>query len=79
MPLSNFGQPAGGVIQVAFVVEDIARAMRDFTDRLKVGPWFVSGPFVPARGVYRGAPTAMRLTLAVGFSGHMMFEVIRAA
>ncbi len=58
------------------MVENIALAMRDFTDRLKVGPWFVSGPFVPAKGVYRGAPTDMRLTLAVGFAGHMMFEVI---
>ena len=44
MPLLNFGQPVGGVIQVAFAVEDIALAMRGFTDRLKVGPWFVSGP-----------------------------------
>ena len=76
MPLLNFGQPVGGVIPVAFVVENIERAMRDFTERLKVGPWFVSGPFVPAKGVYRGATTDMRLTLAVGFAGHMMFEVI---
>jgi hypothetical protein len=76
MPMLNFGQPANGVIQTAYVVEDIARAMRDFTQRLGVGPWFVSGPFVPAKGLYRGQPTDMRLTLAVAFAGHMMLEVI---
>ena len=36
----------------------------------------MSGPFVPPEGVYRGAPTDMRLTLAVGFAGHMSFELI---
>lgn len=76
MSLLNFGQPAGGVIQVSYVVEDIAGSMTRFSERLKVGPWFVSGPFVPAQGLYRGQATKMRLTLAVGFAGHMMFELI---
>ena len=76
MPLLNFGQPVGGIIQVAYIVQDIQASMRDFTARLKVGPWFVSGPFVPPAGIYRGNPTKMRLTLAVGFSGHMSFELI---
>lgn len=76
MPTLNFGQPAGGVIQCAYVVEHLEPAMRDFTDRLHVGPWFVSGPFVPAQGRYRGQPTDMKVTLAVGFAGHMMFELI---
>jgi hypothetical protein len=67
MPLLNFGQPVGGIIQVAYVVESIERSMQEFTARLKIGPWFVSGPFVPPEGIYRGRPTHMRLTLAVGF------------
>lgn len=72
----NFGQPAGAIIQVAYVVEDIERSMREFAERLKIGPWFASGPFVPPEGRYRGQPTDMRLTLAVGFAGHMSFELI---
>jgi hypothetical protein len=76
MPLLNFGQPVGGIIQVAYVVESIERSMQEFTARLKIGPWFVSGPFVPPEGIYRGRPTHMRLTLAVGFCGHMSFELI---
>jgi hypothetical protein len=74
--LLNFGQPANGIIQVAYVVENIETAMGDFTRRLGMGPWFVSGPFVPKQGRYRGKPTHMRLTLAVTFAGHVMFELI---
>jgi hypothetical protein len=76
MPLLNFGQPVSGIIQIAYIVKDIEASMRDFTARLGIGPWFVSGPFVPPEGVYRGSPTKMRLTLAVGFNGHMSFELI---
>jgi hypothetical protein len=74
--LLNFGQPSNGIIQVAYVVESIDTAMGDFTRRLNMGPWFVSGPFVPKQGRYRSKPTHMRLTLAVAFAGHMMFELI---
>ena len=42
-----------------------------------IGPWFVSGPFVPPEGLYRGKPTDMRFTLAVCFCGHMSFELIQ--
>lgn len=74
--LLNFGQPVGGVIQMAYFVEDIKRSMADFSARLKVGPWFVSGPFSPSEARYRGQPTKINLTLAVGFCGHMSFELI---
>jgi hypothetical protein len=76
MTLLSFGQPVGGIVQAAYTVADIDRSMKDFTERLGVGPWFVSGPFVPSRGVYRGQPTDMSLTLAVAFSGHVMIELI---
>lgn len=73
----NYGQPLGGIIQVAYVVEAIEASMREFTAVLNVGPWFVTGPFVPAAGIYRGQPTQMSLTLAVAFSGHVMLELIQ--
>jgi len=76
MTLLSFGQPLGGIVQIAYTVKDIAQGMRDFTARLNCGPWFVTGPFVPAKGVYRGQPTDMSLTLAVAYSGHMMVELI---
>lgn len=76
MPLLNFGQPLGTVIQTAFIVENIAQSMKDFSARLKVGPWFVRGPFTPSGARYRGETTEINLTLAIGFGGHMSFELI---
>jgi len=73
----GFGQPVGGVIQSAYVVEDIYRSMGDFTARLGVGPWFVSDPFKPPEGLHRGEPTKFTITLAIGFSGQLMIELIQ--
>ncbi|HWK47785.1 MAG TPA: VOC family protein [Stellaceae bacterium] len=72
-----FGQQAGGIVQCAYTTPDIEQGMRDFTERLAIAPWFVMGPFVPPEGMYRGQPTSMRLTLAIGFAGHMMIELIQ--
>ena len=41
----GFGQPDDGVIQMAYVVEDIHRAMDHWVKKLKVGPWFVLDHF----------------------------------
>jgi hypothetical protein len=77
MSTLDYGQPLGGVTQAAYIVEDLETSMKDFTDLLNVGPWFVTGPFVPAAGIYRGEPTKMKITLAVAFSGHLMLELIQ--
>lgn len=77
MPLLNFGQPLGSIIQVAYFVEDIPQSMKDFTARLQVGPWYVTQPFTPREARYRGRPTEVNLTLAIGFAGHMSFELIQ--
>ena len=50
--------------------------MRRYTDLLQIGPWFLVGPFVPAKGIYRGAVTTMRISLAVAFAGEAMVELI---
>lgn len=71
------GQPANGVIQFAYVVEDIDKAMESFTEQLGAGPWFLSGPLETTGAEYRGKPTNIRLKLAVAFSGHMQIEVIQ--
>ena|ERR1700691_390639 len=73
----GFDQPVGGVIQSAYVVEEIYGSMRDFTKRLGVGPWFVSDPFKPPEGLHRGEPTRFTITLAIAFTGHLMIELIQ--
>lgn len=77
MKRHQFGQQIGGISQVAYVVEDIQTSMKEFTARLGLGPWFLSGPFVPPEGFYRGEPTDMKVSLALAFAGHVMIELIQ--
>lgn len=72
----EFGQPFNGVVQLAYVVHDVDAAMRDYSRHLGVGPWFVRGPFTPPAGRLRGEPNEPCLTLARGFTGHTMIELI---
>jgi hypothetical protein len=72
----SFGRPNESVIQVAYTVADIESGMRRYSEILKIRPWFLSGPFVPPKGIYRGAPTRMRISLAVAFAGEVMVELI---
>jgi hypothetical protein len=77
MPIWNWGQPLNGIIQVAFVVEDIKAAMPVFQQRLNIGPWFLFEHFTFEWLKYRGAPSTLDIDLALGNSGHMMFELIQ--
>jgi hypothetical protein len=72
----SFGQREKSIIQVAYTVDDIEAGMRRYTELLHIGPWFIVGPFVPAKGVYRGQETKMRVSLAVAFTGPIMIELI---
>ncbi len=77
MGLVNFGQPDDGIIQMAYVVEDIHRAMDTWVKRLKVGPWFLLDSFTGVDPLYRGKPTDASVSLAMSFAGHMMIELIQ--
>ena len=77
MPLLNFGQPTNGIIQIAFTCADIHQSMREFTERLNIGPWFLFEHFPLADFTYRGQPCDADITLAMGASGHMIFELIQ--
>jgi hypothetical protein len=48
----DFGRPDNGVIQMAYIVEDIGTAM-SWTRELNVGPWFLLEHFT---GVIRRLP-----------------------
>ena len=76
MQTFSFGARDNSIIQFAYTVHDIQEGMRRYTDLLRIGPWFLIGPFVPAKGVYRGAVTTMRISLAVAFAGEAMIELI---
>jgi hypothetical protein len=35
-----FGQPLGGIVQVAYVVEDLQKSITEFSEKFNIGPWF---------------------------------------
>jgi len=74
--LLSFGQPLGGIMQVAYVVEDIEKAMHYWTSKLGVGPFFLFENFALDDYRYRGKSSELDITLALGFSGSMCFELI---
>ena len=50
----SFGQPLGGIVQMAYIVPDIHKAIDEWVRRLNVGPWFLLEHFTGERPVYRG-------------------------
>jgi Glyoxalase/Bleomycin resistance protein/Dioxygenase superfamily len=77
MSLVCFGQPADGIIQMAYVVKDIQQSMREWAAKLKVGPWFLLPHFTGEDARYRGKPSTAGVSLAMSFAGHMMIELIQ--
>lgn len=77
MSLLNFGQPDNGIIQMAYVMEDIHRAMNEWVNQLKVGPWFLLDHFTGNDASYRGQPSEADVAIAMSFAGHMMIELIQ--
>jgi hypothetical protein len=77
MSLLNFGQPDNGIIQMAYVVEDIHAAMAQWVEQLKVGPWFLLEHFSGVDPSYRGQRSAADVAIAMSFAGHMMIELIQ--
>lgn len=76
MNANSLLSPAG-VIQMAYVVENIEEAMPRFTQALGIGPWFYFETFGFERLEYRGVPSQAKLSLCLGMSGGMMYELIQ--
>lgn len=77
MSLVSFGQPDNGIIQMAYVVPDIKRAIEHWTEELKTGPWFLLEHFTGVDPQYRGQPSQAVMALAMSFAGHMNVELIQ--
>ncbi|QJU55647.1 VOC family protein [Herbiconiux sp. KACC 21604] len=77
--LFDFGQPTDGVIQLAFVVPDLEQAMAEYSARLSIGPWTVFRDFAGHDPRYHGEPTEAVAHVALGFGGHLQYELIQPA
>ena len=73
----GYGQPLGGIAQTAFVVPDLAVAIRRWVADMRAGPFFVLPHFLVRGQTYRGAESTADITLAMGFAGHMLIELIQ--
>jgi hypothetical protein len=72
-----FGGPRGGIIQTAFVVEDIRESIQSWISDCHVGPWFLLDHFTGDDPIYRGAPSQADVAIAMAFAGHMQIELIQ--
>lgn len=75
--LLGFGQPFGGVMQTAFVVQDIRASIKHFQRDCGAGPFFLLDHFLGPDQLYRGAPSTADVTIAMSFAGHMQIELIQ--
>lgn len=73
----GFGQPMGGVAQTAFIVPDLEAAILHWAQDMRAGPFFVLPHLLVPGQTYRGAESTADVTLAMGFAGHMMIELIQ--
>ena len=73
----GFGQRVGEVVQTAYVVQDIRDGISWWINDGKAGPFFLLESFTGGDQRYRGEPTKADVSIAMGFAGHMMIELIQ--
>jgi catechol 2,3-dioxygenase-like lactoylglutathione lyase family enzyme len=67
----------GAIRQNGYVVRDLEAAMRHWTTVLHVGPFFHLPHVAMDELVYRGAPSAADVSIALAFSGELQIELIQ--
>jgi hypothetical protein len=67
----------GEVRQAGYVVHDIHKEMRHWSETLGIGPWFYADR-VPVRNfMYRGQPSPIEVSVALANSGPLQIELIQ--
>lgn len=67
----------GKVCQNGYVVRDIEAAMRHWIEVLGVGPWFYIEDVKTDWFTYRGAPSEVKMSIALANSGDLQIELIQ--
>ena len=73
----GYGQPMGGIAQTAFIVPDLHEAVHRWVADMRAGPFFVLPNFLVPGQTYRGEESRADITIAMGFAGHMLIELIQ--
>lgn len=71
--ISAIGKP----MQIAFVPQDFDAALAHWTQNMGVGPFFVMENIVLEQGLFMGAPSDCRFTIALAQWGDVQIELIR--
>ena len=66
----------GSIMQIAYVVDDLAAAAERWVGLTDAGPFFVLPHLQLTEPRYRGAPTDLDCSIALGYSGSMCVELI---
>ncbi|NOZ42468.1 MAG: VOC family protein [Alphaproteobacteria bacterium] len=69
-------QKTGKILQMAYVVDDLETAARNWVEMTGSGPMFIGVDFPIINRRYRGEPTEVELSLALGFSDGLCIEYI---
>jgi len=77
MSTFGFGQRTGQIVQTAYVVQRIRPAIEWWIKDGRAGPFFLLESFTGGDQRYRGQPTTADVSIAMGFAGHMMIELIQ--
>ncbi|MBN8818271.1 MAG: VOC family protein [Sphingomonas sp.] len=73
----GFGGEAGTICQMAYVVEDMDKAIDWWIRKVGVGPWFFLPSFGGEGHVFRGAPCTSNVAIAMSFAGSMNIELLQ--
>ncbi|HEX7649249.1 MAG TPA: VOC family protein [Noviherbaspirillum sp.] len=67
----------GPIMQLAFVPQDFDAALRYWTEHVGAGPFFMLDHVKVEGAKYKGAPTDIDFSMALGYWGDMQIELIR--
>ena len=77
MTTFGFGQSTGQIVQTAYVVQRIRLGVDWWIKDGRAGPFFLLDSFTGNEQRYRGGPATADVSIAMGFAGHMMIELIQ--
>ncbi|WAT19220.1 VOC family protein [Aurantiacibacter sp. MUD11] len=75
--MMGFGRQTKTVMQTAYVVEDLAETLHYYVHTLNVGPFFTLPHRVAQGRMYRGVESLTETSMAMGFAGNMLIELIQ--
>lgn len=75
--MMRFGGEVGTICQMAYVVEDMDKAIAWWIEKTGVGPWFVLPSFGGEGHVFRGQPCTSYVKIAMSFVGSMNIELLQ--